>query len=286
MNNQLNKNIMNKLVSFVIPMLLLSSGAIAQDGNSITTPKKKGYKLLWADEFNKPGKPDPTIWKAETGGHGWGNNEAQYYTDRIENAEVKNGKLTITARKEKLENRDYTSARLVTFGKKDFTYGRIEVSAKLPAGKGTWPAIWMLGSDIKNTPWPACGEIDIMEHVGFDMNVVHASIHTKAFNHPANTQKTGKTIVDAVDQKFHVYAVEWTPKKIDFFVDNQIYFSYTPNEYNAEQWPFSKPCFIILNLAIGGNWGGEIDSSSFPKTMEVDYVRVYQPEKKSIASPR
>lgn len=258
-------------------MLTLSLFALVSHCQAQDTPKKKGYKLLWADEFNRPGKPDPAIWTAETGGNGWGNNEAQYYTDRVENAVVKDGKLFITALKEEYNGKSYTSARLITKGKRDFTYGRVEVAAKLPAGKGTWPAIWMLGSNIGEVGWPKCGEIDIMEHVGFDMNVVHASIHTKAFNHPAGTQKTAKTLVDQVDGKFHVYAMEWTPKKIDFFIDGKLYFIYTPDEYNPDQWPFANPAFIILNLAIGGNWGGEVDTTSFPKVMEVDYVRVYLP---------
>lgn len=262
-------------------MTAATLGLVAQGGycqKRVKTPSKKGYKLLWADEFNGKGKPDSTIWKAETGGHGWGNNELQYYTNRIQNAEVKNGKLFITALKESYQDKNYTSARLITRGIKDFTYGRIEVSAKLPEGKGTWPAIWMLGSDIGPTPWPACGEIDIMEHVGFDMNVVHGSIHTKAYNHAIGTQKTATKTVDDVAGKFHLYAIDWTPKKIDFYIDDQLYFSYQPDEYTADKWPFSSPCFMILNLAIGGNWGGAVDSNTaFPKVMEVDYVRVYQP---------
>lgn len=270
---------MKRLVCIAATILLM--GGVLDSGNPIfgreKTPNKKGYKLLWADEFDKSGSPNSAIWTAEEGGHGWGNNESQFYTKRKKNVEVKNGKLYITALKEAYKNKDYTSARLITKGKKDFTYGRVEVYAKLPAGKGTWPAIWMLGSNIGSVPWPACGEIDIMEHVGFDMNVVHGSIHTKAYNHPAGTQKTTKTVVDNVAGKFHLYAVEWTPKKVDLFIDGSKFFSYQPDEYSIDKWPFSAPCFVILNLAIGGNWGGEVDNSSFPKVLEVDYVRVYQP---------
>jgi beta-glucanase (GH16 family) len=258
--------------------MLLSLGSYAQDGNfkEQLPPSKHGYKLLWSDEFNKDGAPDSKIWTAEIGGHGWGNNESQFYTDRSDNAIVKDGKLIITAKKEDYQGLKYTSARLITKGKKDFTYGRIEVSAKLPSGRGTWPAIWMLGSNIGSTPWPACGEIDIMEHVGFDMNRVHGSIHTLAYNHPAKTQKTSNIMVNGVAEKFHEYAIEWTPTNIDFFVDNQLYYNYQPDEYTPATWPFASPCFIILNLAIGGNWGGEVDQTTFPKTMEIDYVRVYQ----------
>lgn len=270
---------MNRFVTLTLILMLLSLGAYAQDDNvkKQRSPLKHGYKLLWSDEFNKDGAPDSKIWTTEIGGHGWGNNELQYYTDRKENAEVKNGHLVITAKKEDYQGSRFTSARLITKGKKDFTYGRVEISAKLPAGKGTWPAIWMLGSSIDTTPWPACGEIDIMEHVGFDMNRVHGSIHTKAYNHPAKTQKTANSVVDDVAGKFHVYAIEWSPKHIDFYVDNQHYFSYQPDEYTPNKWPFNNPCFIILNFAIGGNWGGTVDESSFPKRMEIDYVRVYQP---------
>jgi beta-glucanase (GH16 family) len=270
---------MKRIVSFTFSFLLLSLGVSAQHSNTCekqSTPTKEGYKLLWADEFNTPGTPNPAIWTAETGGHGWGNNESQYYTDRPDNAVVANGKLIITAKKEDYQGSRFTSARLITKGKKDFTYGRIEVSAKLPAGKGTWPAIWMLGTNIGPTPWPTCGEIDIMEHVGFDMNRVHGSIHTQAYNHPAKTQKTASIMVEGASEKFHVYAVEWTPTKIEFFVDNQLYYSYQPDEYTPAKWPFANPCFLILNLAIGGNWGGEIDETSFPKIFEVEYVRVYQ----------
>jgi len=268
---------MKSLVSVTFTFMLLSLGAFAQGGNTEkqSTPPKTGYKLLWADEFNQPGSPNPSIWTAEVGGHGWGNNESQFYTNRIDNAEVKDGMLVITAKKEEYQGSKFTSARLVTKGKKDFTYGRIEVSAMLPKGKGTWPAIWMLGSNIGTTPWPACGEIDIMEHVGFDMNKVHGSIHTQAYNHPAKTQKTATIMVDDVAGKFHVYAIEWTPTRIDFYVDNQNYFIYKPDGYSPDKWPFASPCFIILNMAIGGNWGGPIEDSNFPKTMKIDYVRVY-----------
>ncbi len=238
-------------------------------------------KLIWSDEFDEPGLPDSTNWKYEVGGNGWGNNEQQYYTDkRSENARVENGKLIIEARKEAYKGNSYTSARLVTQGKVEWKHGRIEALAKLPAGRGTWPAIWMLGKDIAKAGWPQSGEIDIMEHVGFDEGVVHGTIHSEAYNHVKKTEKGGAITVKNVATEFHLYAIEWTADQIDFFVDDQKYYtvqkSVLGNE--VEQWPFEQPFFLILNVAVGGNWGGQkgVDESIWPQRMEVDYVRVYQ----------
>lgn len=238
-----------------------------------------GYKLTWSDEFNYIGLPDSTKWSYATGGHGWGNNELQFYTSaETNNAMVKNGKLFITAIKEQKENRQYTSARLVTKNKAEFKYGRIEVSAKLPAGRGTWPAIWMLGKNLPEVGWPASGEIDIMEHVGYDKDSIHGTIHTKAYNHVKGTQK-GKTIFIATPyDEFHLYAIEWTPEKIDFMLDGVVYNQINNEHLTTDEWPFDQPFYLILNLAVGGNWGGKkgIDESVFPATMQVDYVRAFQ----------
>jgi beta-glucanase (GH16 family) len=236
--------------------------------------------LLWSDEFNTNGLPNPNIWSYDVGGHGWGNGELQYYTEnRMENARVENGYLVIEAKKEEMQGKKYTSARLVTRDKKPILYGRIEVKAKLPQGVGTWPAIWMLGQNIKQVGWPLSGEIDIMEHVGYDPNKVHGSIHTKDYNHIAKTQVTANRMVTDVSGQFHVYALEWRADRIDFFIDAEKFLTFS-KEANAQapQWPFDKEAYLLLNVAIGGFWGGAkgVDESILPQKMLVDYVRVYQ----------
>ena len=240
--------------------------------------QQRKWKLVWSDEFNYTGLPDSTKWTAEIGGHGWGNSELQYYTShRSENARVENGMLIIEARKENFEERNYTSARLVTKGKGDWQYGKIEVRAKLPSGRGTWPAIWMLGStDPIN--WPDDGEIDIMEHVGFNHGFVHGSIHTKKYYHSIGTQKTDTIFISDCAVNFHVYSVEWTKDRIDVAVDGNTFFTFTNEKTGYDAWPFDNKMHLLLNLAVGGNWGGAkgVDDSIWPRRMEVDYVRVYQ----------
>jgi beta-glucanase (GH16 family) len=234
----------------------------------------------WQDEFDKNGKPDPTKWSYDLGDHGWGNNELEGYTDKIENAKVEDGHLVITAIKEQSGKASYSSARLVSKGKGDFLYGKIEVKAKLPKGRGTWPAIWMLYSENNygNKSWPDNGEIDIMEHVGFDQNRVHGNVHTKAFNHVMKTNKGNNVIVDNASEAFHIYSCEWTPDTVSILVDGKPYFTF-PKEatYQWAEWPFDKPFHLILNIAVGGNWGGQkgVDDSVFPQKMLIDYVRVY-----------
>ena len=238
-------------------------------------------KLVWADEFDKAGLPDTTKWAYEVGGNGWGNNELQFYTNRrADNARIEGGKLIIEAKKEDYQGRNYTSARLLTRGKAEWKYGRIEALAKLPAGRGTWPAVWMLGKNIPTAGWPRCGEIDIMEHVGFDEGVVHGTVHTEAYNHGKKTQKGQQIPVPDATQAFHLYAIEWTPDKIDFFVDDRKYYTVEKSVLgsNVAEWPFDQPFYLILNVAVGGNWGGQkgVDETIWPRRMEVDYVRVYQ----------
>jgi beta-glucanase (GH16 family) len=237
------------------------------------------WQLVWADEFDYNGLPDPKKWSYDVGGHGWGNKELQHYTERRkENARVENGKLIIEARRDSWEGHEYTSARLVTKGKGDWTYGRFEVKAKLPSGRGTWPAIWMLPTGYEYGGWPNSGEIDIMEHVGFDADVVHASVHTQAYNHKINTQKTAKIKVDNARSEFNVYAVEWTPDEIRGYVNKQQYFTFKNERLTSRQWPFDKPFHLLLNIAVGGAWGGEkgVDENIWPQRMEIDYVRIYQ----------
>lgn len=251
------------------------------------------WKLVWSDEFDRDGVPDPARWTYEEGFIR--NHELQYYTrGRAENARIENGVLVLEARREQYRNpryvegatrwqqsrpyAEYTSASITTEGKAAWKYARVEVRAKLPGGRGTWPAIWMLGVNRRNAGWPRCGEIDIMEHVGYDPDVIHANIHTEAYNHVKKTNKGNKITVPAPDKDFHVYALEWTPERMDFFVDGAKYFSFTNGKTGVEAWPFDQPFYLILNVAIGGDWGGQkgVDESIFPRRMEVDYVRVYQ----------
>ncbi|MBZ4189124.1 family 16 glycosylhydrolase [Niabella beijingensis] len=243
------------------------------------TPPAKGWRLVWSDEFDGTGLPDDSKWNYDVGGNGWGNRELQYYTRAdSNNAVVKNGKLIITARKEQREQNSYTSARLVTKGKGDWQYGRVEVSAKLPSGKGTWPAIWMLPTNGKYGGWPASGEIDIMEHVGYNPDTVYSSVHTKTFNHVKGTQKTKGLLLGTADAGFHLYAIEWTKNGISFFVDDQPFFSFRNSGKGAAEWPFDQPFHLLLNIAMGGNWGGKygVDENLDTAIMEVEYVRVFQ----------
>ena len=242
-------------------------------------PEKKKH-LVWSDEFNQPGAPDSTKWGYDLGAsNGWGNNELEYYTRDPKNVRIEGGNLIIEARKDSLEGKPFTSCRIVSKGKGDWLYGRVEVRAKLPHTKGTWPAIWMLSTDDSYGGWPASGEIDIMEHVGYDPGVIHGTIHTDAYNHVKKTQKEGKVKVPDAQDKFHVYAIEWTKDKMDFIVDDKIYHSVQRDpKDDYKGWPFDKRFHLIMNVAVGGNWGGKegVDETGWPQRMEVDYVRVYQ----------
>ena len=241
------------------------------------------YRLVFEENFDVPGLPNPDIWNHEIGGHGWGNGESQYYTDRSVNSYVENGRLVIVAQKEDFEGNHYTSAKLTTKGKFEWKYGRFEIRAKLPKGKGTWPAIWMMPADAKQVGWPRCGEIDIMEHVGKDENQIHVSLHTERYNHRLNTQRTHFEPLDDVCHQFHTYAMEWEDGIITFFYDEKPVQTWRRGENGTDPgeggWPFDKPFYLILNVALGGFWGGEIDDSILPCTMEIESVKVYQKEK-------
>lgn len=237
----------------------------------------QGKKLVWSDEFNHKGLPDSSKWNLEEGGDGYGNNEAQFYTqNRLENARVEEGCLIIEARKENWKNNAYTSAKLSTKGIFALKYGTIEVRAKLPKGRGTWPAIWMMSEDMKE--WPNDGELDIMEHVGYNQGFIHASVHTKKYNHIQGTQKTDTLEVKDASEKFHFYRADWSPEKIEVYVDHQKYFTYHNQEKTYDAWPFDQKMYLMINLAIGGNWGGKegIDQQIFPQKFYIDYVRIYQ----------
>ncbi|HEU0111741.1 MAG TPA: glycoside hydrolase family 16 protein [Flavisolibacter sp.] len=241
---------------------------------------KAQYKnLIWADEFNYQGVPDSTKWDYDTGGHGWGNNELQFYTkSRLQNARVENGNLIIEAIKETYEKNGYTSARIISKNKGDWKYGRIEVRARLPKGKGIWPAIWMLPTNWVYGNWPKSGEIDIMENVGYLPDSVFGSVHTAAFNHGIGTQKTGGVLRKDLSDSFHVYAIEWTTDRIKFYVDSELYHQFINNKSGPDAWPFDQEFHLLLNIAVGGNWGGKygVDENIFPQIMQIDYVRVYQ----------
>jgi licheninase len=242
------------------------------------------WQPVWSDEFETPGLPDPGKWSYDVGGHGWGNRELQFYTEaRRENARVEDGRLIIEARREDWQGKPYTSARLNS--RASWTYGRIDVRAKLPRGRGTWPAIWMLPvrGEYGKGGWPDNGEIDIMEHVGFAPAVIHGTIHARAYNHVDRTQRGKSTNVADAQNAFHVYSVVWTPQSIVVSVDDTGYFSFDNERLSNpqadwRQWPFDKDFRILLNVAVGGNWGGQkgVDESIWPQRLEIDYVRVYQ----------
>jgi beta-glucanase (GH16 family) len=237
-------------------------------------------RLVWSDEFNYSGKPDSTKWNYDLGANGgWGNNEMQCYTNDSKNVRVENGKLIIELHNDSLENKPFTSSRLVSKTKGDWLYGKIEVRAKLPKGKGTWPVIWMLPTDWEYGKWPASGEIDIMEHVGYDPGVIHGTIHTEAYNHIKQTQKEGEITIPNAQDEFHVYAIDWKESEIKFLVDDKPYHTVARNsEDDFKGWPFDKRFHLLLNIAMGGNWGGKqgIDTNVWPQKMEIDYVRIYQ----------
>jgi beta-glucanase (GH16 family) len=253
-----------------------ASQNIAVSGDDPDYPAN--MEMVWSDEFNGS-SVDLENWTFETGSGGWGNNELQNYTDG-DNSEIVDGKLVITARKvnESKTAGSYTSSRMVTLNKQDFLYGRMEIRAKLPSGTGIWPAIWMLGSNISEVSWPACGEIDIMEYVGYEPNTVHSTVHTPA-GYGANG-KGNSTSLETAEEEFHNYGIIWTEEFIRFYIDDpdNIRFTYSPSNKTEDNWPFDKSQFFILNIAVGGNWGGAqgIDNSIFPQQMEVDYVRVYR----------
>ena len=222
------------------------------------------------------GAPSEENWNYDIGrgSNGWGNNEAQYYTDRADNVIVEDGLLKITAKKESFEGADYTSARLLTQDKFEFTYGRVDVKAKLAGGGGTWPAIWMLGANFQTVGWPRCGEIDIMEYVGNNPGKVQSAIHTPSSS--GATVNVKSTEIENETTDFHVYSTIWTEDEIKFLVDDELFYTYRPEEKNDQTWPFDLDQFLILNVAMGGTLGGTIDPDFTESTMEIDYVRVYQ----------
>ncbi len=252
---------------------------------TIASSVNAGWSLVWSDEFSQPNgsPPDPAKWVYDLGGGGWGNNELQTYTSRTNNCRIENGCLVIEAAKEAFTgtdgiSRDYTSARLKTKGRAAWTYGRIEARLKVPRGQGMWPAFWTLGTSIDSVGWPRCGEIDIMENIGAKPSVLHGTIHGPGYSGGGGISGTF-TLPDgaAFADGFHVFAVEWKTNSIEWHVDGQPYSSVTPAKLpGGKEWVFTQPQFVLLNLAVGGNWPGKPDASTtFPQRLIVDYVRVF-----------
>jgi beta-glucanase (GH16 family) len=269
------------LLSLVALSLLSLRGEVQKE------KPPEGYALIWSDEFNgsNGSLPDPAKWTYDIGGSGWGNHELEYYTNRRENARIEDGKLVITAREEPYNGPDgaefdYTSARLKTQGLFSQAYGRFEARIKLPAGQGLWPAFWMLGDNFGSAGWPKCGEIDIMENVGKEPGVNHGSLHAPSST--ATTSDLTATITLPAGQKlsddFHVYAIEWEPEAIRFYLDANLYATFSAAQWpRGGTWVFDHRFFLILNVAVGGDWpGSPDDTTEFPQTMLVDYVRVYK----------
>ena len=273
-----------KLTAILLALLLLCSLAPvcgAESAGMEYDIENLTYELVWADEFDTDGAPDPAHWAFNVGGGGWGNGELQYYMPKGSNASIENGVLTIEARKERRGNCSYSSARMVTREIGDWLYCKIEARAKLPSGKGTWPAIWMLPTDFAYGDWPASGEIDIMEHVGYDPDVIVQSVHTNR-THGDNASNQS-TQVPGSREEFHTYGVEWLPDRIIFFIDGEETYTYqkpetAEGERASDSWPFDQRMHLLMNLAFGGTWGGAmgIDEECLPARFEVDYVRVYQ----------
>ena len=288
--NRLIKKYQGKSKTFFIPLIAILSvfsntGCTEKDeipAVKFVPIEDKGWGFstepVWADEFNVDGKPDPTKWTYEVGNgnSGWGNNEKQYYT-KGDNANISGGILTIEARKEDKSGFSYTSTRMITRNFASWTYGRFVGRIKIPAGKGTWPAFWLLPTDNAYGNWPKSGEIDIMEHVGYEPNKVHTSVHTETNNGQFGNTKTSSLVIPTAISDFHIYKVDWTPYAIRGYVDDVKIFEYVNSNTGFASWPFNKKFFMILNVAVGGNWGGAegIDDGIFPAKMEVDYVRVF-----------
>ncbi|MCR8561460.1 glycoside hydrolase family 16 protein [Mucilaginibacter sp. BJC16-A38] len=276
---------MKKINFLIIPVLVLGFFACSKKQAVLppfvplkTEPKVYSFdttSVAWGDDFSTDGAPDPGKWTYDTGGSGWGNHELEYYTSTTNNANISGGILSITAKKESMGGMNYTSARMVSKTPATLLYGRIEVKAKLPAGVGTWPAIWMLPNDYAYGNWPNSGEVDIMEMVGFDPNVVHFSIHDQT-NFGGNS-KSGMMTIPTASTDYHIYRADWTPDGIKGYYDGVLVYSFANGGTGSATWPFDKPFHILLNLAIGGDWGGTkgVDDTIFPVAMQVDYVHYY-----------
>lgn len=273
----------NMLFVSLCSFVAFSCGNTAEEDET-TTESLETPKLVWSDEFDYSGAPDSTKWGYDLGDGcpnlcGWGNNELENYTNETKNVRVEDGKLVIEVHKDRNDSiRPYSSARLISKNKGDWKFGRIEAKAKVPSGRGTWAAIWMLPTEWKYGGWPASGEIDILEHVGFNQGWLHGTVHTEAYNGSKGNQKGDSILVKTISEDFAVYAINWTPDAIEFMVNGEIYNIFTNNGQGFESWPFDQKFHLLLNIAVGGNWGGKygVDDSIWPQRMEVDYVRIYE----------
>ena len=260
---------------FLICLMTISLISCDQDESQDVT----NFNNLVLEEDFENGGIDTSIWTFEigTGQNGWGNNELQYYTDRPENVKVEDGKLIITAREESFEGSSYTSARLITKEKFEVQFGRIEARMKMPWGRGIWPAFWMLGNNIDEVSWPQTGEIDIMEYRGQDPTIVHGSVHGPGYSAGNAITKSFNLQNDRLDTGFHTYGIEWGKNYINFYIDDSLYNRITPDDVTGE-WVFNKPFFMLVNMAVGGTFvGSPSEDTVFPQTLEVDYIKVFEP---------
>ncbi len=262
--------------------VVMETGGFNIDWFHVSGRQQRDWRLVWSDEFDEPGFPDPTRWTYDVAPPGWQNEELQSYNaDRLENAKVEDGLLVIQARRDEYQGYEYSSARLKTYERGDWRYGRFEIRAQLPRGRGTFPGIRMLPTDSPYGDWPNGGEIDILEHLGYDQGWLHASTQTASNNWRVYNQKTGLLEVPNCIDAFHVYVLEWTPDRIQVFVDDRSFFvAFRGAEDTPAQWPFEQPFHLVLDIAVGGIFGGEegIDTGIWPQHMDIDYVRVYQSE--------
>lgn len=284
-NSILKTHKMKNISVFLILSMILISCDLDETQEVVTK-----NNLIWADEFDEDGAPNPQNWTFDIGDGsdegipGWGNNELQYYTDRPENAKVENGVLVLTAREESFQGKNYTSARLKTQGLFEKKYGRFEARIKLPTGKGYWPAFWMLGvPETAEEQWPQIGEIDIMENVGDEPTIAFGSMHGPGYSGGESISKEFELDSDRFDTGFHIFGIEWSPNRINYYIDDKLYQSLTPEDVDEDTdgegvWVFNdRPFYIILNIAVGGNLPGSPNEETvFPQSMVVDYVRVYE----------
>lgn len=278
---------MNKYLLYIsfISILVFALSCKVSDPDLDNSTNDSEWTMVWNDEFDIDGVVDQNKWSYDLGdgcdipaGCGWGNHELQYYTDFKRNVRVEDGNLIIETHKEKFKNSDYTSARLVTKGKGDWLYGKVEVRAIIPKGLGVWSAIWMLPTENKYGGWPRSGEIDIMENVGLDPDTIVGSAHTLSYHHSKGTHKNGKLYVPNTKDQMHLYTLEWEEDEYRIYVDDSLLFTFVDEKTGFEAWPFDQKFYLILNIAFGGDWGGMngVDPTILPARLLVDYVRVYQ----------
>ena len=277
MNKTIKYNLFTKALlsmSFLLVTVFVIIGCSTDETQQVTT----FTELTLSEEFDTEGAPNSELWSYDigTGENGWGNNEFQYYTDRTENVTVQNGILIITAKKEEFNGSSYTSARLVTKGKFEQAYGRFEARMRLPYGQGIWPAFWLLGANIDEVSWPNCGEIDIMEYRGQNPTTLIGTVHGPGYSAGQSISKSYNLENDRFDTGFHIFGIEWGPDYINYYVDDVLYNQITPDDVTGE-WVFNQPFYIIINMAVGGNFVGSPNTeTTFPQTLLVDYVRVYK----------